>query len=297
MLATQASLLDNDLMTRTVTPYVQADEPVFFAQRVPAYVMESLHQHNDLEVNFLVSGRVGYLFRGGLFELPLRRLVVFWGSTPHRVVDVADGPVLMTAQVPAAWTMEWDLPYAFVESFLAGRFITERNPSRTDLDELLMASWAEDFRHPFEGAANVYKTAMLEMRARIHRLATSDMEHLDLTDRSPYSSSVTWKRVEQIAHFVAEHFREPLSVSDIAAGVGLQPHYVMHLFREKCGVSVLEYLTSFRLAHAQHLLVTTNDTVLDIALESGFGSLSRFYAVFGQACGTSPAKYRRTFRR
>lgn len=284
-------------MNRTVLPHVRTDAPVFFAKKTPAYVMEELHQHNDLEVNYLLSGKVGYLFRGGLFELPRERLVVFWGSTPHRIVDVADDPILMTAQVPAAWMMDWDLPHAFIERFLAGRFITERSPSRTALDAMLMEGWARDFELPFGGPLDTFKTSMLEMRARMQRLAAADLEDLDLTDTGSYSSSVSWKRVEQIAHFVAEHFRDPISVPDIAEGVGLKPTYVMHLFRDKCGVSVLEYLTSFRLAHAQHLLVTSNVTVLDIAMESGFGSLSRFYSVFKESCGVSPAKYRKTFRR
>jgi len=283
-------------MPRSSLPFVRTDDPVFFAKKTPAFVMEELHQHNDLEVNYLVSGRVGYLFRGGLFELPRDRLVVFWGSTPHRIVDVEGESILMTAQVPAAWIMEWDLPHAFIERFLAGRFITERNPSRTELDRRLMDSWARDFARPYGGPLDPFKTSMLEIRARVQRLAAEDLECLDLLDIGPYSNSASWKRVEQIAHFVAENFRDPVSVPDVAAGVGLKPTYVMHLFREKCGVSVLEYLTSFRLAHAQHLLVTTNVNVLDIALDSGFGSLSRFYSVFRKACGTSPAKYRKAFR-
>jgi AraC family transcriptional regulator, melibiose operon regulatory protein len=284
-------------MSKSVLPYVEADEPSFFAKRTPAYVMEDLHQHNDLEVNFLVSGRVSYLFRGGLLDLPQGRLVVFWGSTPHRIVDVAAGSDLMTAQVPAAWIMDWDLPHAFVERFLAGRFITERNPSRAELDQLLMDTWADDFVDPFSGNRDPFKTSILEMRARIQRLAASALEDVDQLAFGPYSSSLSWKHVEEIAHYMAEHFAEPLSISDIAEAVGLKPSYAMHLFKDRCGVSLLAYLNNFRLAHAQHLLAASDATVLDIALESGFGSLSRFYAVFKKACGVSPARYRRAFRR
>jgi AraC-like DNA-binding protein len=247
--------------------------------------MEELHQHNDLEVNFLVSGRVGYLFRGGLFDLPARQLVVFWGSTPHRIVDVEGEPDLITAQVPAAWIMDWDLPHAFVEGFLAGRFITERNASREALDEMLMDSWASDFETRPVDSLDPFKTIIYEIRARVQRLALSGVEDLRLAKVGPYSESTSWRRVEQIAHFMAENFR------------GLRPNYVMHLFKERCGVSVLSYLNSFRLAHAQHLLAVTDATVLDIALESGFGSLSRFYAVFKESCEMSPARYRKAFRR
>lgn len=289
-------LVDNARVPHEALPYVVPVEPALFAKRSPAYVMEELHQHNDLEMNFLVTGKVGYLFRGGLFQLPPRQLVVFWGSTPHRIVDIADGAMLMTAQIPAAWPMEWDLPHSFIERFLAGRFIAERNPSRAELDEMLMESWAEDFIEPFAGGRDPHRTALLEMRARIQRLADEELEDLDLGSSGPYSSSASWKRVEQIAHFIAEHYQEPLSVADIADGVGLRPSYVMHLFREKCGVSVMEHILSFRIASAQHLLITTDATIIDIAYESGFGSLSRFYGAFRQRCGVSPARYRKLFR-
>ncbi|MER3484247.1 MAG: hypothetical protein C4332_14975 [Meiothermus sp.] len=51
---------------------------------------------------------------------------------------------------------------------------------------------------------------------------------------------------------------------------------------------VLEYLTQHRLAHAQRLLATTDQPVLEIAFEAGFGSSSRFYAVFEEKVGSHP---------
>lgn len=284
-------------MSPSVVPYVRADAPVFFCKRESAYVMDELHQHNDLEVNFLVSGQVGYLFRGGLFNLPLRRLVVFWGSTPHRIVDVDGEPELITTQVPAAWIMDWDLPHSFIDRFLQGHCIGERESSRSELDEMLMDSWVEDFRPERAALLDPFKTSIYEIRARIQRLANGGIQVLDPAQVGEYSDSASWRRVEQIGHFMAEHFREPITVGEIADAVGLRPNYLMHLFKARCGVSVLNYLTSFRLAHAQHLLAVTDATVLEIALDSGFGSLSRFYAVFKDACGMSPAKYRKMFRR
>jgi transcriptional regulator GlxA family with amidase domain len=55
---------------------------------------------------------------------------------------------------------------------------------------------------------------------------------------------------------------------------------------------ILDYLTQYRVAHAQRLLVTTDLPVLEIALACGFNSLSRFYAAFKKICGRSPRTYR-----
>jgi len=59
---------------------------------------------------------------------------------------------------------------------------------------------------------------------------------------------------------------------------------------------LLKYVTQHRLSHAQRLLVTTDDLVVNIALKSGFGSLSRFNEAFRQAFGCTPREYRRNHR-
>jgi AraC-like DNA-binding protein len=67
----------------------------------------------------------------------------------------------------------------------------------------------------------------------------------------------------------------------------------MTLFRRECGMSIWQYLIRLRISNAELLLLTTDKTVLNIALESGFGSLARFYAAFTKECGVSPGEYRK----
>ena len=52
-----------------------------------------------------------------------------------------------------------------------------------------------------------------------------------------------------------------------------------------------------RVYHAQRLLSSTNSKIMDIALESGFGSLSRFNANFKEFCGVSPKAYRQSLQK
>jgi AraC-like DNA-binding protein len=66
----------------------------------------------------------------------------------------------------------------------------------------------------------------------------------------------------------------------------------MSLFRKQLGVSIGDYINQYRLAHAQRLLITTNATTSSIALDAGFGSVSRFYTIFKKSCGQSPGSYR-----
>ena len=52
------------------------------------------------------------------------------------------------------------------------------------------------------------------------------------------------------------------------------------------------YVTEKRLEYAVQLLTQTRKNVLDVALASGFNSLSNFYSIFKNSYGVSPTKYR-----
>jgi AraC-like DNA-binding protein len=143
----------------------------------------------------------------------------------------------------------------------------------------------EEYRH----------VSLLEIEARLRRLA---LTVADLPSRSRAKSPAVLgrqqlSRAEQMACFIAQHYTEPLTAETISQHVGVHPNYAMSVFQRTFGTTLLKYVTQHRLSHAQRLLVTTEDLILNIALKSGFGSLSRFNEAFRQAFGCTPREYRR----
>jgi AraC-like DNA-binding protein len=78
--------------------------------------------------------------------------------------------------------------------------------------------------------------------------------------------------------------------------VGLHPNYAMGLFQNAFGTTLIEYLTHHRISHAQRLLATTDEKIVEVAFSSGFSSISRFNEAFRRECGCSPREYRRKHR-
>lgn len=135
---------------------------------------------------------------------------------------------------------------------------------------------------------------LLEAQTRIRRLALA---------ATPAQASTGTRglvadggKAARMARFVAESYRRPLRVADIAAAVGLHPTYAMAVFRRAYGISLGEYLVQYRLTHAQRLLATTDMPILDLALDAGFGAASRFYAAFKRVHAQSPRAYRAQFQ-
>ena len=58
-------------------------------------------------------------------------------------------------------------------------------------------------------------------------------------------------------------------------------------------MTIRDYLLQYRITHAQRLLLTTDDKVIDVALASGFSSQSSFYAAFVRQVKTTPQAFRR----
>jgi AraC-like DNA-binding protein len=70
----------------------------------------------------------------------------------------------------------------------------------------------------------------------------------------------------------------------------------MNIFRKAFGTTMVDFLLQHRLSHAQHLLLTTDASVIEVAGSAGFQSLSRFNEAFKRASGCAPRDYRKAHR-
>ena len=80
--------------------------------------------------------------------------------------------------------------------------------------------------------------------------------------------------------------------ADLAREVCCTPRHLSRTFHELVGVSFRQRQSELRLTRAKELLATTRFKVVDVALESGFQSLSLFNLMFKRHVGLPPAKWR-----
>ncbi len=122
----------------------------------------------------------------------------------------------------------------------------------------------------------------------IEELHPIEVEEVFIAEGSPdYSSDV--HRL-----FVVEklYLNPKLKLTDVARLVGTNRTYLSAYFNKTAGSTFYDYVNGLRLDHAEKLLVETNDTLVVIAEESGFNSLSTFRRSFEARHHCSPAQYR-----
>ncbi len=258
----------------------------FRVWRVNTGVMSEPHTHPDVEVNFLLSGSFSYLHGGTVVTIEAGRFTVMWGGVPHQTIapGILDAGIWIT--LPLGWVLQWRLPRELTERLLRGEIIAGP-PDPADRPQL--ERWLTDSE---SGDPARLRVLQLEMEARFHRLALGMPATQSSASRPAGDAGAG--QIARVTRFIAQHYREPLTVQAIADDAKLHPKYLMRVFKKQCGASVWEYLTRLRVSHAQRLLITTDLKVLDVAMESGFSSVAPFYAAFAaHTPGLRPLDYRR----
>ncbi|MEU8196087.1 helix-turn-helix domain-containing protein [Microbispora amethystogenes] len=96
--------------------------------------------------------------------------------------------------------------------------------------------------------------------------------------------------------WMLEHLEEPVNLAALAAHARMSVRTFTRRFREETGLSPARWLAGQRVAHARHLLETTDLPVDAIARKAGFGSAVSLRQHLNAAVGVSPLAYRQTFR-
>lgn len=101
------------------------------------------------------------------------------------------------------------------------------------------------------------------------------------------------KRMQEILHYIEEHYREPLTLSELAGTFGLSREYFSRLFRKNIGISLMHHIMMVRISHFHHDLVTTGDPVMELLEKHGLTNYKLFSRVFKDLYGDTPLRIRK----
>jgi len=106
------------------------------------------------------------------------------------------------------------------------------------------------------------------------------------------SESVMRDVWQDLRLYIDENAQKPLTLASLAARCFYNPSYFSRAFKQKFGVSPMEYVRARRLEIARDLLRGTDLSVEEIADRAGFSDRGSFYHAFARAENCTPAEYR-----
>ncbi|MBK8602361.1 MAG: helix-turn-helix domain-containing protein [Saprospiraceae bacterium] len=147
----------------------------------------------------------------------------------------------------------------------------------------------------FEG--DVFKTAMTKMLSLTKDKGfTNILEFIDLLDLLSKTQSITYlasegftpatlkwesKRIQQAYNYIIKNFSETkFKLNDVAALINMSESAFSHFFRKYTNKSFTEFLTDVRIGHTCKLLLSTDETISQIAYRSGFNNIANFNRLF-----------------
>lgn len=296
-----ASTLDDGF--EVSIPAWHGEDSWLWAIREPPHRMDHPHWHRHVELNFLAGCSMTYRCGEHQLRVPAGHIALFWAAIPHQVVATHGDGELTCLYLSLAEFMRWKLPVRFSHEVMHGNFLvaTGEDPG----DGAAFSRWLDDYQR---GEPQLQRQALDEIQIRLRRLALTGWRNGDRTVsavRSPSAPGTPQRNpgvargmvhVEAMATYIAAHYHEPISVVDVADHVGLHPNYAMSLFKRAVGLSIAAYVTRHRLSHAQAMLLDTERKVASVAMDCGFGSLSRFYEAFRTHLHRTPREYRDEMR-
>ena len=258
-------------------------------------VMPAPHWHAQAEVNYVVRGSLEYRMQGYRARIAAGELALFWGGLPHQVVDTAPDTLFHVVHLPLFHFFRLRLAPDLQRRLMHGALLL--TAEGREEDAFAFARWGRSLASADPRRA---AHAVDEMLLRLERMGFEPHEVLEAGEGAAAAPEAadppTLQGVRRMCGFLAASFREDIGCAEIASAAGLHPKYAMSVFKKATGLSLNEYLSLLRVSYAQALLAHDGANVLQVALDSGFGSLSAFNKCFRKKAGMTPSEFKREHR-
>lgn len=140
------------------------------------------------------------------------------------------------------------------------------------------------------------RSALVETSRRLELLAIAARPHRAVLDPGNRREGARARRrrvrLLEIVDRLVDDSLEGLSLTALADELGTSERQASRLFRSELGTTFREHLASLRLERAKRLLRETDLPVIEVAAETGWGSLGHFTTTFRRRTGLTPTGYR-----
>lgn len=140
---------------------------------------------------------------------------------------------------------------------------------------------------------------MLELMRILYELGDHPEEYRPLAS-SAFAGSKTSsesRRVHKVQQYVEKHFSEDITLDKLAGIVAMSPSSFSRFFKQRAGMSPMDYVIDVRLGHASQMLIDSTVSIAEIAYMCGFQNISNFNRLFKRKKDRTPKEFREIYKR
>ncbi len=264
-------------------------------KRVYGRDVELLHFHNFLEIGYCYDGEGTLVLNDRNCPYFANTFSVIPPNYPHNTIS---GPDKKS-------TSSWEYLFVDVEGFLRDNCSDKPRFAQ----ELLKRIYKEAYFLTYEGDPGLgsviqeiirelrcqdeyykikLKGLLMAMLVEIARLSTGELpRRQDVEDRSSQA------KISNALHYIGKHYSEPIHIGMLAEQCNLSETHFRRIFRDVMNMTPMEYVNFVRIQTACNLMERTDASIEEIAMKTGYISLSTFNRNFQKIMQMPPHRWRR----
>ena len=246
-----------------------------------------MHWHRAVEIIYMQEGSLDVTIESENFTIQKGDCIVINGNVLHSTKCTSPNTAILL-QIPLDF-MEKYIPNPGKLIFLFDfrtkdqRQQTKQSMFKTILEQLQIIN---DVRP--DGYLLRFNSLMFELLFQLyHNFAVKILQNNTSQEKKDMD------RLEPVLDYISEHYRESISLNEIAEVASLQTGYFCRFFKKKMGITFLEYQNEYRLSFIYRDLITTRDPVHVILEQHGFTNYKLFRRMFLEHFGNTPTQIRK----
>ncbi len=255
--------------------------------RKPDFSMPCEHTHNYYEFYYLHSGNCVFSINGTLYPLSAGDALLVTSDDYHFTRYEGDVPCERTT-VYFYEDMLTPLLAKYPElkdTFTKSGKIALTKEKQTIIETILQQMCTENSQ------ADSYSLPILSLQ--FYQLLLQLKRNGLFYYEKPAKPISVSEDIESVMEYINLNYHLPITLDEIAERANLSPTYLSKKFRRITGVTFKEYLNYIRIRKASQALLTTDDSITQIAADCGFNGSNYFKDIFRKTTGYSPREFRK----
>lgn len=244
------------------------------------------HHHIEYELFYLSSGDVSFVIEGEEYKLHAGDAVFLQPNTDHYLKKEPDNVYHFYAIVFDLEVLgpPGDKMRTIFESIRLYRYM---NLNSEIVDKIKQAS--EAIKDNQFGNDFILKSVLFDFIS--YALKTN--QYMEVGSSGAGATNKGGNSIEGVLSYIAEHYREPISLDDVMEISSYSKSHFIRLFKKYVGVNLTDYINQFRIEKACLDLIYTTKNVTQVAIENGFNTVQYFSKIFKDYMDCTPKQYQK----